>query len=65
MAKPRKTRSPIYVSLSEQRIEQIEQLIAGWNNETRRFVLRQLHQYDPDHSFEPGDETSAALDETP
>lgn len=51
MAKPRKTRSPIYVSLSEQRIEQIEQLIAGWNNETRRFVLRQLHQYDPDHSF--------------
>ena len=51
MAKPRKTRSPIYVSLSEQRIEQIEQLITGWNNETRRFVLRQLHQYDPDHSF--------------
>lgn len=51
MAKIRKTRSPIYVSLSEQRIEQIELLIAGWNNETRRFVLRQLHQYDPDHSF--------------
>lgn len=51
MAQVRKTRSPIYVSLSEQRIDQIEQLIASWSNETRRFVLRQLHQYDPDHSF--------------
>ena len=51
MAHIRKTRSPIYVSLSEQRIEQIEQLIAGWSNETRRFVLRQLHQYDPDRSI--------------
>ena len=51
MSQIRKTRSPIYVSLSEQRIEQIKQLIAGWSNETRRFVLRQLHQYDPDHSL--------------
>lgn len=51
MSQVRKTRCPIYVSLSEQRIEQIEQLIASWSNETRRFVLRQLHQYDPDHSL--------------
>lgn len=47
MPQTRKTRTPIYVSLSEQRIEQIENLVAGWNNETRRFVLRRLHQYNP------------------
>jgi transitional endoplasmic reticulum ATPase len=47
MSKPRKTRSPIYVRLSEKRIRQIESLVAGWSFETRLFVLRRLRQYDP------------------
>ena len=50
MAKPRKTRSPIYVRLPERRIKQIEALVAGWSFETRLFVLRRLRQYDPPHS---------------
>ncbi len=33
--------------MSEQRIRQIENLVTGWSNETRRFVLRRLHQYNP------------------
>lgn len=50
MPQTRKTRTPIYVSLSEARIQQIEDLVAGWSNETRRFVLRRLHQYSPHRS---------------
>ncbi len=50
MPQTRKTRAPIHVSLSETRIQQIENLVAGWSNETRRFVLRRLHQYDPHRS---------------
>ena len=45
MSQTRITRTPIYVSLSETRIRQIENLVDGWSNETRRFVLRRLHQY--------------------
>ncbi|MDD2308203.1 MAG: AAA family ATPase [Desulfuromonadaceae bacterium] len=51
MPQTRKTRTPIYVSLSEARIRQIEKLIDGWSNETRRFVLRRLHQYKPNRSL--------------
>ncbi len=51
MPQTRKTRTPIYVSLSEARIQQIENLVAGWSNETRRFVLRRLHQYKPHRSI--------------
>jgi len=51
MPQTRKTRTPIYVSLSETRIRQIEKLIDGWNNETRLFVLRRLHQYKPNRSL--------------
>ena len=51
MPQTRKTRIPIYVSLSEKRIKQIENLVAGWSNETRRFVLRRLHQYNPHRSL--------------
>ncbi|WP_305046005.1 AAA family ATPase [Geoalkalibacter sp.] len=47
MAKPRKTRSPVYVRLSEKRIRQIEALVDGWGFETRLFVLRRLRQYYP------------------
>jgi SpoVK/Ycf46/Vps4 family AAA+-type ATPase len=50
MANPRKTKSPIYVKLSEKRIRQIESLAAGWSFETRVFVLRRLRQYDPSRS---------------
>ncbi len=50
MPQTRKTRTPIHVSLSEARIKQIEELVAGWSNETRRFVLRRLHQYNPHRS---------------
>ena len=50
MPQTRKTRAPIHVSLSEARILQIENLVAGWSNETRRFVLRRLHQYNPHRS---------------
>lgn len=50
MAQIRRTRTPIYVSLSETRIRQIESLVDGWSNETRRFVLRRLHQYVPNRS---------------
>ncbi len=51
MPQIRKTRTPVYVSLSEPRIAQIEDLVAGWGTETRRFVLRRLHQHDPSRSF--------------
>ncbi|MBW4056540.1 MAG: AAA family ATPase [Proteobacteria bacterium] len=51
MTQTRKTRTPIYVSLSETRIRQIEKLVDCWSNETRRFVLRRLHQYVPNHSL--------------
>ena len=47
MAKPRKTRSPVYVRLSERRIRQIEALVESWGFETRLFVLRRLRQYNP------------------
>ncbi|MBN2792184.1 MAG: ATP-binding protein, partial [Desulfuromonadales bacterium] len=50
MPQTRKTKAPIYVSLSEKRIKQIEELVAGWSNETRRFALRRLHQHNPHHS---------------
>jgi hypothetical protein len=50
MANPRKTRSPIYIRLSEKRIRQIESLAAGWSFETRLFVLRRLRQYNPSRS---------------
>jgi SpoVK/Ycf46/Vps4 family AAA+-type ATPase len=50
MSKVRKTRSPVYVRLSERRIKQIEALVAGWSFETRLFVLRRLRQYDPTRS---------------
>ena len=51
MPQTRKTRAPVYVSLSEQRIEQIEELVEGWGTEIRRFVLRRLHQHDPSRSL--------------
>jgi SpoVK/Ycf46/Vps4 family AAA+-type ATPase len=51
MPQTRKTRAPIYVSLSEQRIRQIEELVEGWSTEIRRFVLRRLHQHDPSRSL--------------
>lgn len=51
MPQTRKTRTPIHVSLSEARILQIEGLVTGWSNETRRFVLRRLHQYNPHRSI--------------
>lgn len=51
MSQTRRTRTPIYVSLSEARIRQIENLVEGWSNETRRFVLRRLHQYVPNRSW--------------
>lgn len=50
MPQLRRTRTPIYVSLSEPRIRQIEDLVDGWSNETRRFILRRLHQYKPNRS---------------
>lgn len=51
MPQTRRTRTPIYVSLSETRIRQIENLVNGWSNETRRFILRRLHQYKPNRSL--------------
>lgn len=51
MPQIRRTRTPIYVSLSETRIRQIENLVNGWSNETRRFILRRLHQYKPNRSL--------------
>jgi transitional endoplasmic reticulum ATPase len=51
MPQTRKTRAPVYVSLSEQRIAQIEELAEGWGTEIRRFVLRRLHQHDPSRSL--------------
>lgn len=51
MPQLRKTRTPIYVSLSETRIRQIESLVDGWSTETRRFILRILHQYRPSRSL--------------
>jgi SpoVK/Ycf46/Vps4 family AAA+-type ATPase len=51
MPQTRKTRAPVYVSLSEQRIRQIEELVEGWGTEIRRFVLRRLHQHDPSRSL--------------
>ena len=51
MPQTRKTRTPEYVSLSETRIRQIEDLVDGWSNETRRFILRRLHQYKPNRSL--------------
>ncbi|MFA7404683.1 MAG: AAA family ATPase [Pelobacteraceae bacterium] len=51
MPQTRRTRTPIYVSLSETRIRQIESLVGGWSNETRRFILRRLHQYKPNRSL--------------
>ncbi|ORJ59797.1 AAA family ATPase [Geothermobacter hydrogeniphilus] len=51
MSRYRKTRSPIYVRLSEQRIAQIEGLVDSWSFETQRFVLRRLHQYTPSRSI--------------
>ncbi|WP_303723083.1 AAA family ATPase [Malonomonas rubra] len=51
MPQTRKTRAPIYVSLSEARIQQIEALVNSWSSETRRFVLRRLHQYTPTRSL--------------
>lgn len=51
MPQIRKTRTPTYVSLSETRIRQIEKLADGWSNETRRFILRRLHQYKPNRSL--------------
>lgn len=51
MSQTRRTRTSIYVSLSEIRIRQIEDLVAGWSNETRRFILRRLHQYRPNRSL--------------
>ncbi|NIQ95435.1 MAG: AAA family ATPase, partial [Desulfuromonadales bacterium] len=51
MARPRKTRTPVYVRLSEKRIRQIEDLIDGWSYETRLFVLRRLRQYDPSRTL--------------
>ncbi len=50
MSRIRKTRSPVYVRLSEKRIKQIEALVDGWTFETRLFVLRRLRQYDPSRS---------------
>lgn len=47
----RRTRTPIYVSLSETRIRQIEKLVSDWSNETRRFILRRLRQYRPKRSL--------------
>lgn len=51
MPQLRKTRTPIYVSLSENRTLQLENLVNGWSNETRRFILRRLHQYKPNRSL--------------
>jgi SpoVK/Ycf46/Vps4 family AAA+-type ATPase len=51
MPQTRRTSAPIYVSLSEMRIRQIETLVNGWSNETRRFILRRLHQYKPNRSL--------------
>jgi SpoVK/Ycf46/Vps4 family AAA+-type ATPase len=51
MPQTRRTRTPIYVSLSETRIRQIETLVSGWSNETRRFILRRLNQYKPNRSL--------------
>ncbi|PLX86610.1 MAG: AAA family ATPase [Desulfuromonas sp.] len=47
MARPRKTRRPVYIRLSEKRIRQIEALAESWSFETKLFVLRRLRQYDP------------------
>jgi SpoVK/Ycf46/Vps4 family AAA+-type ATPase len=46
----RKTRSSVYVRLSEKRIRQIETLVAGWSFDTRLFVLRRLRQHRPARS---------------
>ena len=43
----RKTRTPVYVHLSEKRIRQIETLVEGWSYEIRLFVLRRLRQFVP------------------
>jgi SpoVK/Ycf46/Vps4 family AAA+-type ATPase len=51
MPQTRRTRTPIYVSLSETRIRQIENLVNGWSTETRRFILRRLHQFKPNRSL--------------
>ncbi|TYO98930.1 ATPase family protein associated with various cellular activities (AAA) [Geothermobacter ehrlichii] len=51
MGRFRKTRSPVYVKLSETRIRQIEELIGHWSFETRLFVLRRLRQFHPSHSL--------------
>ncbi|GAB4172900.1 MAG: hypothetical protein Tsb0017_05140 [Geothermobacteraceae bacterium] len=50
MGRFRKTRSPVYVKLSEARIRQINELVADWSFETRLFVLRRLRQHRPSHS---------------
>ena len=51
MGAARKTRTPVYVKLSGKRVKQIEQLVDGWNFETRLFILRRLRQYSPSHSW--------------
>ncbi len=43
----RKTRTPVYVHLSERRLRQIDALVESWSYEIRLFVLRQLRQFEP------------------
>jgi transitional endoplasmic reticulum ATPase len=43
----RLTKQTTYVRLQEQRIEEIQALVAMWPNETKAFMRARLHQYKP------------------
>lgn len=42
-----KTKEKVYVRLPEQRIQEIEELVASWPYETKSFMRSRLNQYKP------------------
>ncbi|CAB5140229.1 hypothetical protein D3OALGB2SA_4194 [Olavius algarvensis associated proteobacterium Delta 3] len=46
-----KTKEKVYVRLPEQRIQEIEELVASWPYETKSFMRSRLNQYKPPSNF--------------